>query len=192
MRRLIAGIVLASLTVTGIAAPAAAAEPPPNVVQRLVLLNRETRDFDTLLVLVLCPSFGGLVVDALNGPETRTLFAPTDAAFVEDVDLDTVEALGVCATADPDILAELLGFHVRDGKTTYDDVRRALGSSLTMLSGAPADVTGTRSQPLIAGAGFVRKNVKASNGLIHVMNGVLIPPCFYAPRPILMEVQADC
>ena len=58
-------------------------------------MNLATGDFDTLLVLALCPSLDGAILDALNGPETRTLFAPTDAAFEATIGLSTIDAVEV-------------------------------------------------------------------------------------------------
>ena len=178
MRRLIAGLALGAVLFTGTAAPVSAA-PSPNIVDRLIQLNRETGDFDVLLILALCPTTGGAVIDVLDGPETRTLFAPTDQAFGAAGLNGILEAAYLCAVADPEAIIALLAYHVVDARVTYDDVRNAVGGSITMLTGYPAFIGGTRSRPTIQDARIVRRNVKASNGLIQVVDLPLIPsdPC---------------
>ncbi|MFO1539549.1 MAG: fasciclin domain-containing protein [Chloroflexota bacterium] len=192
MRRLVAGFALAALTVSGLGAPAAAATPSLNIVQKLVAMNRETGDFDVLLILVVCPRTQLAIVDALNGPETRTLFAPTDAAFAGAGIDNPLEAARTCATIDPEALAYLLAYHATDGAVRYRDAQRAVGTFLQMLNGEAAEITGTRSRPLIEGAAIVRKDIKASNGLIHVVSSVLIPTCFPVGSPDGLDDTADC
>ena len=193
MRRLVTGLILASLAFTGIAAPASAASSSPNIVDRLIQMNRETGDFDTLLVLVLCPSTGGAVIDLLDGPETRTLFAPTDAAF-DRANIPFVEAIYACVVADPGLIIDTLAYHVTDGRVTFDDLKRSIGSSITMFTGLPAYITGNRSKPLIQGASIVRRNVKASNGLIQVVDLLLVPtdPCPPGIQSLVSSVGALC
>ena len=195
MRRLVAGLVLASLTLTGIAAPASAAAPLPNIVQKLVQMNQGTGQFETLLILAACPGFGGQLLDDLDGPEVLTLFAPTDAAFAE-TGLNELEAALFCLTADADdlsLIAYILGYHVTLGPVRYRDLQRGIGSTLPMGNGEGADITGTRSRPLIDGAAIIRKDQKASNGLIQVVDAMLTPYCLpLGAGSIGTNEAADC
>jgi len=166
-------IVLASALVLAIAAPAAAATPSSsrNIVAVASAINAKTGIFDTLLTAATCPAFGGAVVDALDGPEVRTLFAPTDSAFA---------ALGlnpqnVCNVPSADLL-DILLYHVITSKVTYWDAVKAIGSSVTMANGDQAAITGRWWNLRIDGARVILPNVPASNGVIHVVNAVLTPP----------------
>lgn len=173
LKRLMAGVLLATLAVTAIA-PAASANHTSgkNVVERAVQLNRYTRAFDTLLAAATCNYFGSAVTDALQQPGT-TLFAPTDRAFHKL----GLNKKNICATYQNDqaALLDVLTYHVYDGKVTYRDARKAIGTSLTMLNGEQAAITGRWWRVKIDGARITVPNVRASNGLIHVVNDVLLP-----------------
>jgi uncharacterized surface protein with fasciclin (FAS1) repeats len=171
LRKLIAGLILASLAAT-VAAPAMASSQP-NIVQRAIQVNKATGIFDTLLTAATCPAFGGAIVDALDGPEVVTLFAPTDGAFkklglnpgnVCSADLSAFGGLG-----------NILTYHVIGGKVSYRAAVKAIGTSVTMANGHPAAITGTPWNLKIDGARVILPNVPASNGLIHVVNAVLLP-----------------
>ena len=137
-RKMIAGLVLASLALT-VAAPAMATGGE-NIVERAMQVNRLTGSFDTLLAAATCTSFNGAIVDALDGPEERTLFAPTDRAFgklglnphnVCKADLSALGGLG-----------NVLAYHVFDGKVSYRTAVSLIGRSVPMLNGDLAAITG--------------------------------------------------
>ncbi|WP_276259343.1 fasciclin domain-containing protein [Haloglomus litoreum] len=108
----------------------------------------------------------------LDGDGQYTVFAPTDAAFAELLD-----ALGIGAgdlLADPD-LADILLYHVTEGRRYAASVVRA--PEVEMLAGGTVAVDGTT---LNAGqdpgeAEIVGTNIEASNGVVHVIDGVLLP-----------------
>jgi uncharacterized surface protein with fasciclin (FAS1) repeats len=171
IRKLVAGLVLASLALT-VAAPTMAFGQR-NIVERAIQVNRATGAFDTLLTAATCPAFGGAIVDVLDGPEQRTLFAPTDAAFgklglnagnICSADLSAFGGLG-----------NILAYHVIDGKVSYRAAIGAIGSSVTMLNGDTAAITGRPGNLKIDGARIILPNLPASNGLIHVVSSVLLP-----------------
>lgn len=170
-RKMIAGLVLASLALT-VAAPAMATGGK-NIVQRAIQVNSLTGLFDTLLKAATCKDFDGAIVDVLDGPEQRTLFAPTDRAFAK---------LGlyphnVCA-ADLDALGGLgnvLAYHVVDGKVSYRTAVSLIGQSVKMFNGDLAAITGRWTNLRIDGARVILPNVPASNGFIHVVDTVLLP-----------------
>jgi uncharacterized surface protein with fasciclin (FAS1) repeats len=168
-----AGVLLASLAITAIAPISAAASGGKNIVERAIQVNKVTHQFDTLLAAATCDYFGGAIADALATTPGITLLAPTDRAFRE-LGLDK---RNVCRTfaADPDALADILKYHVIPDVVTYREAIRAVGGELTMLNGDTAEVTGRWWNVKIDGARVILPNVPASNGLIHVVNAVLIP-----------------
>jgi uncharacterized surface protein with fasciclin (FAS1) repeats len=168
-----AGVLTASLAITAIAPISAAASGGKNIVERAIQVNKVTHQFDTLLAAATCDYFGGAIADALATTPGITLLAPTDRAFRE-LGLDK---RNVCRTfaADPDALADILKYHVIPDVVTYREAIRAIGGELTMLNGDTAEVTGRWWNVKIDGSRVILPNVPASNGLIHVVNAVLIP-----------------
>ena len=171
IKKLIASVLLASLALTAIA-PVASANSGKNIVERAAQVNKYTGAFDTLLAAATCDYFGSAVVDVLSQPST-TLFAPTDRAFREL----GLNAHNVCSSFEKDsaALLNILTYHVIDGVVSYRDARKAIGSSVTMLNGETAAITGKWWRIKIDGARIILPNVRASNGYIHVVNDVLLP-----------------
>jgi transforming growth factor-beta-induced protein len=167
MRRITFAAMAAVLTLGLVAAPAAQArEPGPTIVGEAVAVNAATGEFSHLIAAV---QRAGLV-DTLNGNRQFTVFAPTDAAF------DALFAtLGVSGINDIPVatLRAVLLHHVAPGQRFSGDV---LGSSrIRMLDKSfthPAIVDG---HPTIDGATIVAADIDVSNGVIHVIDAVLLP-----------------
>jgi uncharacterized surface protein with fasciclin (FAS1) repeats len=104
---------------------------------------------------------------AEGGP--YTVFAPTDKAFAK-VPKKTLDALA----ANPDELKAVLLYHVADGAVKAADV--ASMSSVETLNGASVPIKANDSVVRVGGAKVIQADVMASNGVIHVIDGVLIPP----------------
>ena len=98
-----------------------------------------------------------------------TVFAPTDAAFAK-VPKKTLSALA----ADPAKLKAVLLYHVAKGKLTAAQVSRR--SSITTLEGATVRIKVAGRTVKVNNARVVKPDVAASNGVIHAINRVLIPP----------------
>jgi uncharacterized surface protein with fasciclin (FAS1) repeats len=107
------------------------------------------------------------LVDTLKGDGPFTVFAPTDAAFAK-LPAGTVEAL----LADKAKLTAVLTYHVVAGKVTAADVVK-LSSAKTVQGGALA--IDAKQGVKVNGANVVQADVMASNGVIHVIDTVLIP-----------------
>jgi uncharacterized surface protein with fasciclin (FAS1) repeats len=172
IRKLLAGVLLASLAITAIA-PVATASGGKDIVERAIQVNKVTRQFDTLLAAARCHYFEGAIADALANTDDITLLAPTDRAF-KRLGLDKGN---VCASfkREPKALADILTYHVIPDVVTYREAVKAIGGEVTMLNGKKASVTGTRWNLRIDGARVILPNVPASNGLIHVVDAVLLP-----------------
>ena len=110
---------------------------------------------------------------ALTAEGPFTVFAPTDAAFVsllEDLDITAAELL-----ANPD-LANILLFHVIPGRFLASDVIEAAPFYVETLSGVYLYVEVVDGKVLVNGAEVILPNVIASNGIIHVIDSVILPP----------------
>jgi len=100
-----------------------------------------------------------------------TVFAPTNAAFAT-----LIAALGAPTVLSCDVLPTVLAFHVTRGRHTSTSV--LAHKEIRMLSGESAQVNGTT----IAGAplNLSLVNISASNGIVHVVDAVLLPPSILA------------
>ena len=110
----------------------------------------------------------GLVV-ALKGPGPFTVFAPTDAAFAK-------LPKGTLATLLKDPKGELtkiLTYHVIAGKVMAADITN--GMTAKTLEGSTVKFTVKNGKVYVNGVLVTTADVGASNGVIHVINGVLIP-----------------
>jgi uncharacterized surface protein with fasciclin (FAS1) repeats len=167
VKRIVALLAVAALAtaiaVPALAGPAAPAAPAANgnIVQTAVAAGQ----FTTLVSLV---KKAGLV-GALSGKGPLTVFAPTDAAFAK-VPKATLNALAM----DPAKLKAVLLYHVVSGKVTAAKVVK-LRSAKT-LQGSAVTIAVRNGSVYVSGAKVVTPDVMASNGVIHVVNKVLLPP----------------
>lgn len=107
------------------------------------------------------------LVDALSGSGPFTVFAPNDEAF-KKVPVEVLQAL----LKDKDKLVNVLKYHVVPGKLMARDV---LGmSSIETLQGSPVTVSNGQSV-MIQDAVLVQTDIEADNGVIHVIDSVLMP-----------------
>ena len=120
--------------------------------------------FDTLAALL---KRAGLV-KALKGKGPSTVFAPTDKAFSK-VPKATLDALA----KDKAKLRSVLLYHVAKGKLTASKVVKR--TSIKTLNGQRVRVRVRDGKVFVGGARVVTPDVRASNGVIHVINKVLIP-----------------
>ena len=121
-------------------------------------------DFTTLVAAV---EAAGLV-ETLKGEGPFTVFAPTDAAFAA-LPEGTIEGL----LADPEALAAILTYHVVAGKVMSTDLTD--GMTATTVNGAEITI-GTTGGVTVNGANVVTADIEASNGVIHVIDAVILPP----------------
>ncbi|MFN3600089.1 MAG: fasciclin domain-containing protein [Dietzia sp.] len=117
------------------------------------------------------------LVETLEGPGPFTVFAPTDEAFEALPDGQLDELL-----ADPTgDLAQILQFHVIDGEVMAADVLEMDGEMVQTLQGTEftVEVEG-ETVTLVDGAGnritVIQTDVPATNGVIHAIDGVMMPP----------------
>jgi uncharacterized surface protein with fasciclin (FAS1) repeats len=109
------------------------------------------------------------LVEVLQGEGPFTVFAPTDAAFAK-LPAGTVEAL----LADKEALTRVLTYHVVAGRVTSDAVVGMTEAETVAGIEVPIRVEGGRVW--VGGAQVVTPDVHASNGVIHVIDAVMLPP----------------
>ncbi len=167
MRKSIAALVAVVLAVAGLTGAATASSAKSsamnddNIVQTAVGAGQ----FKTLVSLVKKAGLAG----TLQGKGPFTVFAPTDAAFAK-VPKATLTALG----KDKALLKKVLLYHVVKGNVTANKVVKL--KSATTLNGQTAAIRVTGTKVFVGGARVTTADVKASNGVIHVINKVLLPP----------------
>ena len=165
--KLLYALILAALTLTAVL-PAFAQQ---NHRQNIVEIAASNPDFSTLVAAV---QKAGLV-DALDGPKRVTVFAPTNAAFdALAADLGYADGMALVDALTAEQLTPILLYHVTNGNRAANTFLPP--ASIRMLSGDMAQVEwaggGMRT---IDGQTIVAMNIRASNGFIHVIDGVMLP-----------------
>ncbi len=121
-------------------------------------------DFSTLVAAVKAAG----LVDALSGDTELTVFAPTNAAFAK-LPKGTVEAL----LADKEKLANILKYHIVAGKVLAKDVVNL--DSAKALNGGELEIEVKDGKVYINDSQVIKTDVLGKNGVIHVIDTVLIP-----------------
>jgi uncharacterized surface protein with fasciclin (FAS1) repeats len=132
----------------------------------IVDVAAEAGSFNTLLTAVKAAG----LEDALRGAGPFTVFAPTDEAFAA-LPAGTIEAL----LADPARLRAVLTYHVVAGKVMASDVVAAGTARPATLQGSTLHVRVEGGGVKVDGATVVAADVEASNGVIHVIDRVVLP-----------------
>jgi uncharacterized surface protein with fasciclin (FAS1) repeats len=137
-------------------------KPMKNIVQVAV----EAGNFNTLVAAVKAAG----LAETLQGPGPFTVFAPSDAAFAK-LPAGTVEAL----LKDKAKLASILTYHVVAGKVMAADIVKSNGAEPKTVNGLPLDIVLKNGKVYVNGAQVTTADVAASNGVIHVIDTVLLP-----------------
>jgi uncharacterized surface protein with fasciclin (FAS1) repeats len=151
-----------------------------NIVEIAMAVNGELGVFDTVLAAATCDYFDGAVAGILTGKSKVTLFAPVDSAFA-DLGLDETN---VCAAfaENPAALLNILAYHVTDGRRFSNSVfnRNGNAKDTEMLLGSGYITTedgmiyGMSNETAVGIVGDFY-DINASNGVIHVIDTVLLP-----------------
>ncbi|MEM9428031.1 MAG: fasciclin domain-containing protein [Pseudomonadota bacterium] len=155
-------VALAAAATFGLAA-CTPAETGPDIVD----VAASAGDFNTLVAAVTAAG----LVDTLKGDGPFTVFAPTDAAFAA-LPAGTVESL--LLPENQDDLVAILTYHVVPGVARAADFPAGARSAVTTVNGATVTVD-TTSGVTVDGANVVTADIEASNGVIHVVDAVLLP-----------------
>jgi len=123
-------------------------------------------NFNTLVAAVQAAG----LVDTLKGEGPFTVFAPTDDAFAA-IPQATLDALLADPSGD---LTQILLYHVVPGKVMAADVTDGLEA--TTVQGSTVNFTVANGQVMINDANIIMTDIETSNGVIHVIDAVILPP----------------
>lgn len=154
---------LAAVATFAVAAPVVAQAQDKDIVETAVAAG----SFKTLAKLL---TDAGLV-ETLKGPGPFTVFAPTDEAFAK-VPAATLAALG----KDKAALRNVLLYHVVAGKVMAADVAKLNGKGAKTVQGSEAKVMLMGEAVMVNNAHVVTADIAAKNGVIHVIDAVILPP----------------
>jgi len=167
-----AGALATVLTLPGIASAQHATHTDKKPVKNIVQIAAEAGSFKTLVAAVKAAG----LVETLQGPGPFTVFAPTDAAFAK-LPAGTIDAL----LADKEKLTSILTYHVVSGKVMAADLVKSNGATPNTVNSLPLDIVVREGKVYVNGVNVVTADVQASNGVIHVIDAVLLPQAAPAP-----------
>jgi len=152
----------------------------PMPTNDIVELAQATSTLSTLVTAITAAD----LTTALQGTGPFTVFAPSNAAF-ESLDEGVLETL----LANPELLAEVLQYHVVSGKVMSSDLSN--GNVQTLLSGKSINVAISGNSVTLNGTAMVIiANVEASNGVVHIIDEVLLPEGFELPKDNIVEIAS--
>jgi uncharacterized surface protein with fasciclin (FAS1) repeats len=131
----------------------------------IVAVASEAGQFKTLVAAVKAAG----LVDTLNGSGPFTVFAPSDEAFAK-LPAGTVDDL--LKPENKEKLQAVLAYHVIPGKIMAADVKT---SNVKTVNGKEAAVKASGGNVTVDGAKVIKADIAASNGVIHVIDTVLMP-----------------
>lgn len=162
MKRTLSATAAALLLAVSVAAPARADHHQgKDIVDTAVAAG----SFNTLATALKAAG----LVDTLKGKGPFTVFAPTDEAF-RKLPAGTLEKL----LADKAQLTKVLAYHVVAGKVMAADVVKL--TEAKTVEGAPVKISAKDGKVKVNDANVVKTDVVASNGVIHVIDSVILPP----------------
>jgi uncharacterized surface protein with fasciclin (FAS1) repeats len=176
-RRLVAAIGVSTFLVAGLAACSSdsdsKADKPSTTTEAkavkcdntIVDVAAGNADFSTLVKAVQAAG----LVDTLNGEGPFTVFAPTNEAFAK-IPADQLNAI----LADKAQLTSILTYHVVAGKVMAADLKPG-EQAVKTVEGSDAAVVVGDAGVTYAGANVVKTDIEACNGVIHVIDSVVVP-----------------
>jgi uncharacterized surface protein with fasciclin (FAS1) repeats len=114
------------------------------------------------------------IMDGLHEPGPFTVFVPTDEAFEDylgDSGMTQAEVF-----AERQMLRGLLDYHIVNTSEMSEQVMEMAGQSFETASGQPLDVSVDGDTVMVGNATVERYDIPASNGVVHVIDAVLMPP----------------
>lgn len=157
-------IIRIAAAATLLAAPSVAfgQAPTRNIVETAVAAG----SFNTLVAAVKAAG----LVETLSGPGPFTVFAPSDAAFAK-LPAGTIDAL----LADKAALTSILTYHVVPGKVMAADVLKMQKGNPKTVNGQTVGIVVRDGKVFVDGAQVVITDIVATNGVIHVIDSVIMP-----------------
>ena len=166
------GALAAVLVVPAMASAQTASHSEKAPMKNIVQVAVGAGNFTTLVAAVKAAG----LAETLQGPGPFTVFAPTDAAFAK-LPPGTLDAL----LADKARLASILTYHVVSGKVMAADLVKGKGAKPATVNGQPLDIVVRGGKVYVNGVNVVTADVQASNGVVHIIDAVLLPAAAAAP-----------
>jgi uncharacterized surface protein with fasciclin (FAS1) repeats len=151
----------------------------PVTLDNIVEIASANPDFSTLVSAVVKAELAG----ALSGTDQLTVFAPTNAAFDAAAQaIGLADGPALVAALSPETLASVLTYHVVAGRNLSTGLTAGNLPTLYEFDGAAAplalSLTGgvTLTDAVLTTATVTRADIEASNGVLHIIDKVLVPP----------------
>jgi uncharacterized surface protein with fasciclin (FAS1) repeats len=154
---------LLGMAILALAAGSAATSTEKNIVDTAVAAG----SFNTLVKAVQAAD----LTATLEGPGPFTVFAPTDQAFAK-LPAGTLESL--LKPENKDKLRAILTYHVVVGEV--DTAQVAKLTSVKTVEGATLKIAANNGSVMVDNAKVVKADIRTSNGIIHVIDAVMLPP----------------
>lgn len=135
-----------------------------NPDQNIVEIAAEAGSFNTLVEAVKAAD----LVETLAGDGPFTVFAPTDEAFAQ-IPTETLQAL----LADKEALSSVLTYHVVPGKVMAEEVVNL--TSARTANGQEIQIKSWGGKVMVNDATIITTDIEATNGVIHVIDKVILP-----------------
>ena len=142
----------------------------PEIPESIVALAQSNPDFSTLVEAVGAAGLGERL-STVDG-DTYTILAPNNAAFEAAIEALDTTAEDLLARED---LAAILQFHAIEGSLTVEDIATYDGGTLDTLNGATLNVEVVDGNVTINGANILAQDLETGNGIVHVIDSVLLP-----------------
>jgi uncharacterized surface protein with fasciclin (FAS1) repeats len=163
--------IIASVSVAGCTVNTTATSPTPTPLQDTHgrTITQVASDDESLTTFVSLMQRANLT-DVLDGPGNFTVFAPTNAAF-DKINEATISEL----QSDPTALKNVSLYHIIPERLTTTDFRQD-GGTVTTVSGLALPYETNSTTVRIDGATIIGADIGTSNGVLHKIDSVLIPP----------------
>jgi transforming growth factor-beta-induced protein len=187
MRKFSALLAIIAVLMLAIVPVAAQDEETPTIVD-IVVSSAEGESPEFTVLLAAVQAADPAIAEALSDPEgIYTVFAPTDEAF--GALLEALEVSAEDLLANTDLLNEVLLYHVVPGAFPAEDVVAFDGALLgTVLPGTALSVSVTDEGVFVDDSTVINTDIGAANGIIHVIDTVLLPP---AEEDMMDEEMAE-
>lgn len=152
----------------------------PKPTKDIVELAQATTTLSTLVTAITTAD----LATTLKGTGPFTVFAPSNEAF-EALEEGVLETL----LANPELLAEVLQYHVVSGKVMSSDLKN--GTVQTLLSGKSISIAISGMSVTLNGTSMVTMaDVESTNGVVHIIDEVLLPQGFELPKDNIVEIAS--
>ncbi len=148
-----------------------------NTIADIVVASTEAEEAEFTVLLAAVAAADPSILEALSDPEASlTVFAPTDAAFVAL--LEALEMDAETLLANTELLNTVLQYHVLDGAVMAETVLTLDGESVPTLLGEDATISISVTDDGVVlndTINVIMTDIEADNGVIHVIDAVLVP-----------------